>query len=126
MNRVLLKEFTCYFGASVFALGLDMAILLTLAQFIHYLAAATAGFLAGAVAAYLISIRMVFGRRKLLHDKRRELLLFVVIGVLGLAVNNAVIFAAVEFLTVPLGFAKILAAGVTFLANFGLRKQLLF
>ena len=125
-TRSHLREFAYYFLASLLALSADMAVLLTLARVIHYLAAATAGFLVGALVAYFLSIRFVFGRRRLAHAARRELIIFAVIGVVGLGVNNAVIFAAVETVALPLAVAKILAAGITFLVNFGLRKRLLF
>ena len=120
------REFGAYFLASVLALIVDMAVLLLLSRVVHYLVAATAGFCTGAVVAYLLSTRWIFARRRLAHREGVEAVLFTLVGVAGLAVNNAVIFVAVEAMAAPLVLAKLAAAGATFLFNYFLRKRLLF
>lgn len=120
------REFGAYFLASLLAFTLDFAVLMLLARVMHYLLAATAGFCTGAAAIYLLSSRLVFKRRRLAHREGVEAILFTLIGVAGLALNNAVIFVMVEAAAAPLALAKLAAAGATFLFNYLLRKRLLF
>lgn len=120
------REFGGYFLASVLALLLDLGMLILLARVVHYLVAATAGFCAGAALAYLLSTRLVFAQRRLASREGTELILFSLVGVVGLALNNAVIFVMVETVAAPLVLAKLVAAGLTFLFNYALRKRLLF
>ena len=91
----------------------------------QYLAAATMSFLAGAVVAYALSLKLAFKQHRL-RDWRVEFVAFVTIGTIGLAINAGVIFMAVRFLGVHYLFAKCIAAGFTFVCNFVARRQILF
>ena len=51
---------------------------------------------------------------------------YALIGVLGLGVNNAAIYGAIEWLGMPLLISKAGAAVMTFMLNFSARKFLLF
>jgi putative flippase GtrA len=119
-------EFARYFLASLAALAIDMAVLLALATVMHYLVAASLGFVVGAVTSYLLATRWVFRQRRLLLRKNTEMGLYVLVGVLGLGLNDLVIMLAVGYLGLSIVLAKLLAAGVTFLFNFALRKLALF
>ena len=119
-------EFARYFLASLAALAIDMAVLLGLATVMHYLVAASLGFVAGAVTSYLLATRWVFRQRRLVHRKKAEIGLYVMVGVLGLGLNDLVIMLAVGHFGLSILLAKLLAAGVTFLFNFALRKLALF
>ena len=55
------REFVRYFSASVIALVLDVAVLQLSARVLHYLLAASLGFVVGAIASYLLATRWVFG-----------------------------------------------------------------
>lgn len=122
----LLREFARYFLVSALALGVDTGGLLLLAQFVHYVWAATASFLLGAVAHYFLSVLFVFKRRRMLSRRWLEAGLFIGSGVLALLVNVAVIAIGVEWLGLPLVWAKLLAAGCSFVFGYGLRKLALF
>jgi putative flippase GtrA len=87
--------------------------------------AAAASFLAGTVVAYELSIRLAFTEHRL-QDRRAEMGGFIAIGMLGLAVNAAVIFVAVRYAGLHYLIAKGVAAGFTFAGNFVARRQLLF
>jgi putative flippase GtrA len=125
--RILIKQAIGYAAASGCALVVDMAILWALVHFLswNYLAAATTSFLAGAVVAYEISIRLAF-RQHRLKDRRAELATFVAIGIVGLAVNAAVMFVSVKYFGLHYLIAKCVAAGFTFMCNFIARRQILF
>ncbi len=123
----LLKEAFGYTAASACALMVDMTILWALVHFLRvgYLVAATISFLAGAVVAYELAIKLAFKHHRL-QDRRAELAAFVIIGCVGLAINAAVIFVAVDFFGLHYLLAKCVAAGFTFSCNFIARRQILF
>ena len=125
--RTLLSDAIGYAAASACAFLFDVAVLWTLVQFCHwwYLAAATASFLSGVVVAYILSVGFVFKQHRL-RDRKAEFASFAAIGTLGLAVNAAVIFFAVNFFGLHYVAAKCIAAGFTFICNFLSRRQLLF
>ncbi len=120
------REFGAYILASLLALMIDLAILVSLSRIVHYLVAATAGFCAGAAVNYFLSKRHIFAQRRLGHREGFEAALFALVGVAGLALNNAVIFLLVELVGMPLAPSKLAAACATFLFNFQMRKRLLF
>lgn len=119
-------EFARYFVASLGALALDVGILWLAAHWLHYLLAASLGFIAGACLIYLLSTRWVFRRRKLAGKAPIEFSAFVAIGLAGLTLNDYVIYIAVDHFTLDLPFAKALAAGASFLFNYTARKLALF
>lgn len=124
--RDSVAELLRYVAASAAALAVDTSCLLVGAQFMHYLWAATLGFVLGAVTIYLLSVRWAFRHRRLAAFPRTEFAAFAAIGVVGLGLNNLVIYAAVDRLGATLLVAKAIAAAVTFIFNFGLRKWGLF
>ena len=125
--RPLLRQAAGYALASGVALGVDFGILAALVQGLHWhpLAAATLSFLAGAVVAYLLSIRFAFDQHRL-RDRRAEFLGFVALGAVGVIVNGVVIYVALDVFGIQYLFAKAIAAGFSFLCNFIARRQLLF
>ncbi len=119
-------EFARYFLASLGALALDVAILWLAAHWLHYLLAASLGFIAGTCAIYFLSTRWVFRRRKLADRAPVEFSTFVAIGLAGLTLNDFVIYVTVDRLALDLLAAKALAAGTSFLFNYTARKLALF
>ncbi len=91
----------------------------------HYLIAACAGFVVGATVNYALAIRFVFRFRRL-QSVHGEFIVFVLVGVAGLALNAALMAFAVEVLHRHYLFGKALAAATTFLFNFEARRRLLF
>jgi len=126
MNRFV-RQATGYVGASALALALDLLLLSLLVSGlgVPYLAAAAVSFLAGTVLVYWLSIRHVFDYRRL-EDWRREFAIFAGLGMVGLVVNLGVIYSLVEGLGLHYLVAKVGAAGCTFVANFLLRRWMLF
>jgi putative flippase GtrA len=125
--NTLLKEAFGYATASACALGVDMTILWFLVHFLSwgYMGAAATSFLAGAVVAYELSVKLAFKQHRL-QDRRAEFVSFLAIGTIGLAVNSGVIFIMVGYLGLHYLIAKCIAAGFTFMCNFIARRQLLF
>ncbi len=124
--KIAAIELLRYLAVSVVALAVDMGCLLLAAQFMHYLWAATIGFLLGAITSYFLAISWVFHHRRLAAIPGTEFAAYATIGMVGLGLNNMVIYASIEYLQVVLPMAKIIAAGITFVFNFSVRKWGLF
>ena len=125
--RSAASEGARYLFAAALALAIDFAFysgLIRLAG-VHYLVAAPIGFTLGLVAIYVLSIRWVFRARRM-KDARVEFALFALIGLAGMALNQAIIYAGVELLALSYEVAKLLSAGTVFFFNFIARKLLLF
>jgi len=123
----LLRQATGYVGASALAFAIDFLLLSLLVSGlgVPYLAAAAASFMAGTVVVYYASVRHVFDYRRL-EDWRQEFAVFAGLGLAGLAVNLAAMYALVSGLGLHYLVAKVGAAGFTFSANFLLRRWMLF
>lgn len=116
-----------YFGASALALMLDLATLSGLNRIagVHYLVAAPIGFALGLALIYLLSVRWVFAERRLVNP-RVEFVLFGLIGLAGMGINELVIYAGVEQFALAPEQAKVASAALVFCFNFATRKLLLF
>jgi putative flippase GtrA len=123
----LAREFVRYFWAGCLVFGLDLAVLVSLTELagLHYLVANLFGFAVGLTAGYLLSIRWVFARRRLTRT-RHEFMIFFILTLLGLALNQGLLWAGVEFAGLHYTLAKVVATGAGFVANFALKKAVLF
>lgn len=123
----LIRELTGYVGASAAALVLDVGLLWLQVSIIGlpYLLAAAVSFLCGTVMIYWASVRHIFGFRRI-ENVREEFAVFLAVGLVGLAVNLAAMYLGVSHLGLHYLVAKFGAAGCTFLANFAMRRWLLF
>ena len=70
-------------------------------------------------------MRFVFSAHRL-RSRGLEFSAFVLIGMVGVALNMLVLFVTHGKLGLDLIAGKAIAAGFTFLTNFALRRQLLF
>lgn len=124
---VLGTEFYRYFIASALALGVDFGFYIGLVEWLHfhYLWAAAIGFCAGVSAAYILSIFWVFKQRAFRHWKQ-EFALFLGIGIVGLLLNELILWLFTGKIGLDYRFSKAISAGVVFLFNFTARKFLLF
>lgn len=122
-----LWELMGYGLVSVIALAADTLILRSLVKGTGwpYVPASIVSFIAGAVVAYLLSTRFVFGSHRL-TNRVTEFGLFVALGVFGLAVNTVVLWLMHGIWGTELIASKMVAAVCTFMTNFMLRRGLLF
>ena len=123
----LFNEGWKYFLVSLAALALDYGLLvgLTAIGHLYYLVSAAIGFLAGLALNYALSVAFVF-REHRLGDRRIEFLGFLLIGLVGLGLNEVLMKALVESAGLGYALAKIPATGVGFVFNFSARRLLLF
>lgn len=119
-------ELLRYGCASALALALDTGVYAgALALGVPLAVAAALGFCAGVSCAYLCSVRFVF-RAHRLQDRSSEFAGFVAIGLIGLALTEALLWLFVSRLNLSPVTAKLATAGLVFIFNFGVRKALLF
>lgn len=120
-------EFVRYFIVSLVALAADFGTLVGLTELfgIPYLVSNVAGFILGAVVVYIGGIVWVFANRRL-SDARAEFIIFVMIGVGGLGVNEGVLWLFTSGIGFHYTFSKVFAAAASFAFNFLVRKYLLF
>lgn len=95
---------------------------------VHYLVSNLFGLAVGNVVNYLLSMSWVFATEKRRMEKRRflEIVVFVSIGVLGLAFNEGLMYVFVGKAAMHEMLAKVVAAAIVLLWNFGARKVVLF
>lgn len=125
--RLLASDFFGYGLVSAGALALDWSLLLILVHMggVNYQIAGATSFSCGMMFAYVGSVVFVFKDRRR-QSIGREAIGFFVIGFLGLALNQIMLFGLVHFAALPVGLAKAPTAGVVFSFNFLARRSLLF
>ena len=112
---------------SLIAFAIDFATLvaLTEAAGLHYLLSAALSFLVGATVSWALSVIWVFPVRRF-SSKAVEYLLFIAVGVVGLGLNEALLWVFTEPLGIFYMASKVIAAALIFFWNFGARKLVLF
>jgi alpha-1,2-mannosyltransferase len=123
----LTPQLTCYTLVSALALSLDFALFIALTRLgVWAPLAGVLGYAAGTVLHYLLSVRFVFDAGATGKRHSRLLAEFAVTGVSGMAVTALVIAAATSLVGLPALAAKVMAAGVSFLLVFALRRTIVF
>lgn len=111
-------------GIIAFVIDYGLLALLTEAFGINYLVSATVSFTVSVVFNYVASMRYVFTHKEGM-SRRREFVIFVVLSVIGLGLNNACMWAGVELLGAHYLIVKIGATFVVMVWNFVTRKKFL-
>ncbi len=91
---------------------------------LHYLAAVPIAFLIGLAVNYLLGIWLVFRRGKL--SLGRELVIFVIISLLALALTEGTMYTLTDLLRLDYRISRIAAGAVTYLFNFFSRRLILY
>lgn len=120
-------EFTRYFWAGGFATLADFATLLLLTEIagINYLWSNLVAVSVGMVVNYALCVKWVF------HDRRFssvvvELPVFVFTCIVGIALNELLLWSFVELVKLHYFPAKVIVAFVVFIVNYYLKKVILF
>ena len=108
-------------GVIAFVIDYGLLILFTEVFGVDYLISATISFTVSVVFNYLASMRYVFTHKESM-SRRREFVVFVVLSVAGLAINNVLLWAGVEVLGVDYRLTKLFATAVVMVWNFVTRK----
>ena len=121
------KEFLLYAVVSALALAVDLVILyLATARFAMagYLAAALA-YAIGLAAHYVLSVRYVFRYRRMASQRRTEVMVYALTGLVGILLSAGIVHAG-DLLGQSLAASKSVAIAVSFIAVFMIRKITLF
>jgi len=105
----------------------DFGALYALTEFcrLHYLESAAIAFLIGMAVNYALSVAWVFKVRAV-KNARVEFLLFALIGLAGLGINQLLLWTLTDGLDLFYLHAKLITTGVVLGWNFAARKLLLF
>jgi putative flippase GtrA len=116
-----------YFLVGGTAAAVDIGLFVLFAKHfgLPYLRVATASFVIATLVNYFLSVRFVFvsGQR---FRRRWEVALVFAVSAMGLALNAAILWLAVEFGHLDLLVAKVAATGVVFFWNFFARRVFVF
>jgi len=109
------------------AFGIDFFILYMLTRYlnVHYLISAAIGFSIGLIFNYVLSILWVFSKRSVLN-KTKEFLIFALIGVAGLCLNEIFLFIFTESFGYHYMVSKLFTTALVYIWNFTVRRYFLF
>ena len=128
--KKLIAQFMKFGVVGIIAFCIDYGLLAFCTEILHinYLISATIGFTVSVVFNYLASMRYVFTHKEDM-SRRREFVIFVVLSIIGLIINNALMWAGVELLQWPdwlqdhaYLIVKVFATAVVMVWNFVTRK----
>jgi putative flippase GtrA len=121
------SEFFRYFLVGGFAFACDTFTLFSLTHYlkVNYLVSGAVGFLVGTVVNYVLSRSWVF-RRRTYNNTSAELTIFTLIGVVGLGLNELILWLFQSKLGIYYLFAKGVSGVTVLMWNFGARKVALF
>ena len=108
-------------GVIAFIIDYGLLALLTEVFGVNYLVSATISFTASVIFNYLASMRYVFTHKEGM-SRRREFIIFVVLSVIGLVLNDGIVLALNAGLGLEANIAKICATALVMVYNFVTRK----
>ena len=125
-DKVAIHLFRSILSSNIaFSVDFGILVLLTEAFHIHYLLSNGIGFITGTTVSYILSVLWVFNRRSV-QSRHLEYWIFIFIGVVGVGLNEALIWFFTEHAAVYYLYSKIIAGCMVFFWNFFTRKVLLF
>lgn len=110
-----------------FAFIFDFGSLYILTEYlnVYYLLSAAIAFLLGLAINYFLSVIWVFGKRSI-KSKHVEFVIFALIGIFGLALNELIIWFFTEVVNIHYLYSKLISTALVYLWNFFIRKFTLF
>lgn len=125
-DRTIVQLFRYLFvGGGAFLVDFGSLYVFTEFAALHYLVAAALAFLLGLFTNYLLSISWVFASRRM-ENRWVEFAVFGLIGVVGLGLNELIMWQCTESLGFHYLVSKLMAAAVVMFWNFFARKFALF
>ena len=108
----------------IIATVIDFVVLTILTETfgVYYLTSAAIGFIVATLFNYVASMRYVFNSRFGPHEKRKELIIFILLSLVGLGLNQFFMWLFVEFFSIFYIFSKVLATVLVMTWNFVSRK----
>ena len=109
-------------GGIAFVIDYGLMVLLTEFGGINPIISAAISFTISVLFNYAASMRYVFEHRSDL-SRKRELFLFILFSVIGLAINEAIMVVGVDFIGVSYLIVKLFATAIVMIWNFWSRKK---
>ena len=127
INLDVLKKLVRYGLVSVAALIIDLTVMMVLIEFFEtpILWASGIGFTSGGYISYYVSKHYVFDTKNI-RAESEMITMFIIIGFLGLSLNQAIMYIGVEVLKVHYLITKSCALVVVFTFNFLIRGLFVF
>lgn len=124
--RHLFEQIVKFGIVGVIAFVIDFGVMVFLTEVFHVnpVASATVSFIVSVVFNYVASMRYVFAHREGM-SRTREFVVFVVLSVIGLAINDALMWTGTELVALDYRAVKIFATAVVMVWNFVTRKVFL-
>ncbi len=115
------------FVTSLAALSVDIGVLIFLKELVKfpYLLSSGLSFLAGLLTNYELSTRWAFKTRPV-TNRKKEFLLFALIGIIGLILNQSILWALTQHASFYYLASKAVAVIVVFFWNYLARRYMLF
>jgi len=107
-------------GGLAFLIDYGLLFLLTEFASIHYLISSIISFIVSLIFNYILSIKWVFDVTK--KQTIKEVLIFVILSVLGLGINQVVMYIGADLLNIHYMFTKLVATAIVMVWNFITRK----
>lgn len=117
-------QFIRYIFVGGAAFVADAGSLWILDLFVHYMLATAAAFIIGLIVNYLLSKLLVFTDKS--TNAAAEFIVYGVIGVIGLGITELLMYLLVGRAGIAVIAAKIIAAAIVLVWNFGARKVILY
>ncbi|MDR2721431.1 MAG: GtrA family protein [Coriobacteriaceae bacterium] len=108
-------------GIIAFLIDYSLMVLLTEVFHVNYLISTTISFVVAVVFNYLASMRYVFKHKEGL-DRRWEFIIFIVLSVIGLGLNDLSMWLGVAIFNVDYRITKIIVTFIVMVWNFVTRK----
>ena len=117
------KQFLKFAVVGLISFGIDWGMLIALVELFHldFLMSTTISFITSVVVNYWLSMKYVFDHREGM-SRRREFIIFVVLSVIGLVLNDGIVLALNAGLGLEANIAKICATALVMVYNFVTRK----
>ncbi|WP_195419537.1 GtrA family protein [Collinsella sp. D33t1_170424_A12] len=122
----LIQQIMKFGIVGVLAFVIDYGLMVALTELVGLapVASATVSFIVSVVFNYVASMRFVFSHKEGM-SKQREFAIFVVLSVIGLLINDGLMWAGTELVAIDYRIVKIGATAVVMVWNFVTRKLFL-
>ena len=119
--KKLIEQILKFGIVGVIATLIDFVLFFLLTKLgINYLIANVIGFTVSVIFNYILSIKWVFDVKH--KQTKKDFILFVILSVIGLGVNELIMYLMVDKLSIDKLLVKIIATGVVMIYNFITRK----